>query len=102
MTPKSQGTIAKSCRNIPSLEIRPANSVFDLRRGRRRYRFTDGKGNRRTRRYPFGQMNNPRTVLHAPVVTEKATNLRDRNTYTFKVDRRANKIQIRKRGRIDF
>ena len=40
-------------------------------------------------------MNNPRTVLHAPVVTEKATNLRDRNTYTFKVDRRANKIQIR-------
>ena len=40
-------------------------------------------------------MTNPRTVLHAPVVTEKATNLRDRNTYTFKVDRRANKIQIR-------
>ncbi len=40
-------------------------------------------------------MKNPRTVLHAPVVTEKATNLRDRNTYTFKVDRRANKIQIR-------
>ena len=40
-------------------------------------------------------MNNPRTVLHAPVVTEKATNLRDRNTYTFKVDRRANEIQIR-------
>ena len=40
-------------------------------------------------------MTNSRTVLQAPVVTEKATNLRDRNTYTFKVDRRANKIQIR-------
>ena len=27
VTPKSQETIAKSCRNIPGLEIRPANSV---------------------------------------------------------------------------
>ena len=40
-------------------------------------------------------MSNFRTILLAPVVTEKATNLRDRNTYTFRVDPRANKIQIR-------
>lgn len=36
-----------------------------------------------------------RTVLRSPVITEKATILRDGNTYTFRVDPRANKIQIR-------
>ena len=40
-------------------------------------------------------MSDLRSVLERPVVTEKATILRDRNTYTFRVDRRANKIQIR-------
>ena len=39
-------------------------------------------------------MNQFRRILLAPVVTEKATNMRDRNVYTFKVDGRANKIQI--------
>ena len=36
-----------------------------------------------------------RTVLRSPGITEKATLLRDGNTYTFRVDPRANKIQIR-------
>ena len=40
-------------------------------------------------------MNDLRSVLRAPVVTEKATIQRDKGTYTFRVDRRANKIQIR-------
>ena len=40
-------------------------------------------------------MNSPRSVLHRPVVTEKATILRESNQYAFKVDRQANKIQIR-------
>ncbi len=39
-------------------------------------------------------MNQFRRILLAPVVTEKATNMRDRNVYTFKVDGRANKVQI--------
>ena len=41
-------------------------------------------------------MSELRHVLRTPVVTEKATNLRDKGTYTFRVDRRANKVQIRK------
>jgi len=36
-----------------------------------------------------------RAVIRRPVITEKATALRDGNTYAFKVDRAANKIQIR-------
>ena len=36
-----------------------------------------------------------RAVLRRPVITEKATVLRDGNTYAFKVDPAANKIQIR-------
>lgn len=40
-------------------------------------------------------MNDLRAVLRAPVVTEKTTVQRDKGTYTFRVDRRANKIQIR-------
>ena len=36
-----------------------------------------------------------RRIIHRPVVTEKATILRDSNTYTFRVDGRANKVQIR-------
>jgi large subunit ribosomal protein L23 len=41
-------------------------------------------------------MNSYRTIIHKPIVTEKATILREGNKYTFRVDRRANKIQIRK------
>ena len=40
-------------------------------------------------------MTGPRSILRSPVVTEKATILRDSNTYTFKVDPRTNKVQIR-------
>ena len=47
-------------------------------------------------------MTNPRAIIHAPVITEKATNLRDRNTYTFKVDPRANKIQVRQAVEVIF
>jgi large subunit ribosomal protein L23 len=41
-------------------------------------------------------MSSLRTIIYKPVVTEKATILREGNKYTFRVDRRANKIQIRK------
>ena len=39
-------------------------------------------------------MDHHRRIILAPVITEKATNLRDRNVYTFKVAGRANKVQI--------
>jgi len=38
---------------------------------------------------------NQRDLIRRPVITEKATSLRDGNTYTFRVDPRANKVQIR-------
>ncbi len=34
-------------------------------------------------------------MLRSPVITERATILRESNTYTFRVDPRANKVQIR-------
>lgn len=37
-----------------------------------------------------------RGILRNPVITEKATALRDANVYTFRVDARANKVQIRR------
>ena len=37
-----------------------------------------------------------RGILRNPVITEKATVLRDTNVYTFRVDSRANKVQIRR------
>lgn len=40
-------------------------------------------------------MSGLRSILRTPVVTEKATILREGNTYTFSVDPRANKVQIR-------
>ena len=40
-------------------------------------------------------MSGLRSSLRNPVITEKATILRDANTYTFRVDARANKVQIR-------
>ena len=40
---------------------------------------------------------NPYQIIKQPVVTEKATQLADEeNTYVFEVDRRANKIEIKK------
>ena len=36
-----------------------------------------------------------RRIIRKPVVTEKATILRENNVYTFRVDSRANKVQIR-------
>lgn len=38
---------------------------------------------------------NLRNLIRRPVITEKATALRDTNTYTFQVDSKANKVQIR-------
>ena len=40
-------------------------------------------------------MSNPRTVIQEPVITEKATILREGNKYAFRVHAKANKIQIR-------
>ena len=34
-------------------------------------------------------------VIKAPVITEKSAHLADNNVYTFKVDKRANKTQIK-------
>lgn len=41
-------------------------------------------------------MENPRDIVKKPVVTEKSTALLEENKYTFIVDPRANKIEIRK------
>ena len=41
-------------------------------------------------------MENPRDIIKKPVVTEKSTALLEENKYTFIVDPRANKIEIRK------
>ena len=40
-------------------------------------------------------MNTHRETIKKPVITEKATLLREGNIYTFRVDPRVNKIQIR-------
>ena len=40
-------------------------------------------------------MSNPRSIIREPVITEKATILREGNKYAFRVDSKANKIQIR-------
>jgi len=41
-------------------------------------------------------MKNPRDIIFAPVVSEKSYDLIERsNTYTFTVDRRANKTEIK-------
>ena len=40
-------------------------------------------------------MSNPRTIIQEPVITEKATILRESNKYAFRVRSGANKIQIR-------
>ena len=40
-------------------------------------------------------MSNPRSIIQEPVITEKATILREGNKYAFRVHSKANKIQIR-------
>ena len=40
-------------------------------------------------------MNAHRAIVEKPIITEKATLLRQGNIYTFRVDSKANKIQIR-------
>jgi large subunit ribosomal protein L23 len=40
-------------------------------------------------------VSNPRSIIQEPVITEKATILREGNKYAFRVDSKANKIQIR-------
>ncbi len=41
-------------------------------------------------------MKDPRDIIFKPLVTEKATHLMEQNKYVFVVDKRANKIEIRK------
>jgi large subunit ribosomal protein L23 len=41
-------------------------------------------------------MRNPHEVLLKPIVTEKTTDLMQENKYTFKVEPKANKIEIKK------
>jgi len=36
----------------------------------------------------------PRTILLKPIITEKMTNLQERNQYAFEVDINANKVEI--------
>lgn len=40
-------------------------------------------------------MRNPHEVLIRPIVTERSTGLMEENKYTFKVDKNANKIEIK-------
>ena len=40
-------------------------------------------------------MSTPRAIIQEPIITEKATILREGNKYAFRVDSKANKIQIR-------
>lgn len=41
-------------------------------------------------------------ILKKPLVTEKSTTLQEHNQYAFEVDRKANKIQIRKAVELAF
>ena len=42
-------------------------------------------------------MSDPRKIIGRPLVSEKSTNLRaDQNKYVFEVDRKANKLRIKK------
>lgn len=40
-------------------------------------------------------MRNPHEVLIRPIVTERSTGLMEENKYTFRVDKNANKIEIK-------
>ena len=47
-------------------------------------------------------MSNPRSIIQKPVITEKATILREGNKYAFRVNSKANKVQIRQAVEIIF
>ncbi|SIS71595.1 50S ribosomal protein L23 [Alicyclobacillus vulcanalis] len=38
----------------------------------------------------------PRDLIKRPIITERSTELMEENKYVFEVDRRANKVEIRK------
>ena len=40
-------------------------------------------------------MKNPRDVVKRPIITEKSYKLMEQNKYTFEVDRKSNKIEIK-------
>lgn len=41
-------------------------------------------------------MSDPRSIILKPIITEKGTSLMEKNMYLFRVDRRANKSEIKK------
>ncbi len=41
-------------------------------------------------------MSDPRDIIVKPIVTEKSTSLMEENKYTFKVNIKANKVEIKK------
>jgi large subunit ribosomal protein L23 len=41
-------------------------------------------------------MSDPRTIILKPIVTEKGTSLMEQNKYLFRVDKKANKSEIKK------
>jgi large subunit ribosomal protein L23 len=47
-------------------------------------------------------MNDPRDIIYRPVISEKTYSLLDENKYTFVVDQRANKTQIRQAIEVIF
>lgn len=40
-------------------------------------------------------MRNPHEILIKPIVTERTTGLMEENKYTFKVDKKANKLEVK-------
>lgn len=38
----------------------------------------------------------PRDLIKRPIITDRSTELMEENKYVFEVDRRANKVEIRK------
>lgn len=47
-------------------------------------------------------MRDPQQVIRRPVVTEKGTALKEQNKYCFEVDRRANKIEVKRAVEVLF
>lgn len=41
-------------------------------------------------------MSDPRSIIQKPLITEKGTDLMQKNVYLFRVDKRANKSEIKK------
>jgi large subunit ribosomal protein L23 len=47
-------------------------------------------------------MKEPHDVIRRPAVTEKGTTLKEQNKYCFEVDRRANKIEVKRAVEVLF